>query len=95
MSEEVAEFYLTGPKYLQQIGESFPRYVDASPGVPIKVVLPAKVLRKGGLVDQPESSFMRRVKPEKPKPAHAVVKQELVRKSHDAKASSESRAADK
>lgn len=105
MSEDVAEFWLTEPKYIKQAGDAYEQYVAASPVVPVKIVLPAQVLRKVTdkstgkvsevLVDQPESSFMRRIKPEKLKPAHAVIKQELVRKSHEAKAASESRAADK
>lgn len=85
---DVVEFWLTGPKYIQQVGDSWPKYVDASPTVPVKVVLPAKVDRGGVLVDQPEGPFMKRVKPDKPKGVVPNLKKDPIRRSHEAVAAS-------
>ena len=64
-------FYITAPHFLQQVGDSAPKYVPASPEQPVKVVLPAKVRRKdanGQFYDapQPESRHKKRMKPAKP-----------------------------
>lgn len=83
---ETAEYWLTGPHHIQQVGQSAPEYVDASPTNPVKVVLPAKILRKGEWIDRPETQFMRRVKPAKPQPVHAGRMADPVKKSHEARA---------
>lgn len=104
MSEkiETAEFYLSAPRYLQQVGDYEPQYVAASPSNPIKVVLPAKIVRKGEVLDQPEDGHLKRVKQSAPKDSvRPGAKAPPVKKANEAfsapvKASGESgRAADK
>lgn len=44
---EVAEYYLTAPCYIQQVGDPEPRYINASPDKPVAVKLHTEVLRPG------------------------------------------------
>jgi hypothetical protein len=93
MAEEVkvAEFHLTAPKFIQQVGDSEPKYVDASPMSPKRVRLPAKVFRPvskgskdGDWVPQPESAFMTRLEPAAPKKVLPDLRKDPIRKSHEA-----------
>jgi hypothetical protein len=43
---EVEDFWLSAPRFLQQVGEDRPRYVEASPNFPTKVTLPATIERQ-------------------------------------------------
>lgn len=69
---ETAEFWMTAPRYLQQVGDAEPKYVHASPGHPVKVVLPAKITRKGEVLDQPDDSHLKRIKKAEAAPAAPV-----------------------
>ncbi len=65
--QEMADFWITTPHYL---GGSR-GYVFASPDNPVKVRLPAKVLKKGEWVDQDHKHpGMKKVKPEPPVDPH-------------------------
>lgn len=81
--EETQEFWLTSPRFLKQVGESEPQYINASPTAPVKVVLPAKIERAAKdkdtgkvvkkVIDHPEDEHLVRAAavapPEKPKNA--------------------------
>lgn len=62
MSAEVAEFWLTAPRYLQQVGEPEPKYVAATPTHPVRVKLPSKIKRNGAEVDLPDDGHLKRIK---------------------------------
>jgi hypothetical protein len=75
---EVAEFWLSESRYLKQVGDSEPQYVVATPGNPVLVRLPAKIMRQRRStesklkqpipgeydeLDHPEDAFLKRVRP--------------------------------
>lgn len=59
MSEhvEVVECWLTAPRYLQQVGDSEPQYIAASPLAPVKVRIPGTFQRKRVDKETGEVSF--------------------------------------
>lgn len=60
----MAKFWITSPRYMQQVGQSEPEYVFASPGHPVLVDVPDTF--------KPDPSMRPAEKPpEKLKPAHA------------------------
>jgi hypothetical protein len=70
-STEVQEFWLTGPRYLQQVGESYPRFLSASIKAPKRVKLPKWIYRKDkdGVphkVLHPEDRELKRIMPKAP-----------------------------
>lgn len=76
MAEKIdsEEFWLSAPRYLKQAGQSEAQYVAATPPAPVKVVLPAKIVRKGETIDQPEDAHLKRARQERPKDVHPGVK---------------------
>ncbi len=68
-NSEVATFWLSQDRYLQQVGQSAARMVRATHKRPARVKLPARILRKtkehpeGVWIDQPEDAFLKRIKP--------------------------------
>lgn len=80
---EVQEFWLTQPRFLQQVGDAYPKYIHAAPDRPVKVRLPATIERafktkngSGGwnqevkTVPHPEDGFLKKVKPDAPVDNH-------------------------
>jgi hypothetical protein len=83
MSEEieVADFWITTPRYVQQAGQYYPEYVHADPEHPAVIRLPVKYKRKikdkdSGLVTEvwvetgKNDPHIGRMKPKKPIPPH-------------------------
>lgn len=75
---ETQEFWMTNPRFIQQVGDEFPAYVHATPQMPVKVCLPAKILRRfknedgtfeERLIDQPEDANLKRIRPATPQNA--------------------------
>lgn len=76
-------FWLTQPRFLQQVGEPYPKYIHAAPDRPVKVRLPATIKRvvktknaAGGWdeevkeVPHPEDRFLKVERPDAPVDPH-------------------------
>ncbi len=78
-AKDVQEFWLTQPRYLKQVGEAYPSYIEASPKMPVKVRLPKYVMRvkDGVLTKSPRNGdrFLQKVVPKVPKDPRPQVSQ--------------------
>lgn len=62
----IQEYWLTQKCYMQQAGQTVPRFIDASMGNPVKVRLNDTVIRGGKEEPLKTGRFLSLIKPDKP-----------------------------